>query len=678
MSTASKKSLYFIAFLLVVILLFCPVDMRRGQISPTLLARDGSLLRAYPSSDDQIRLPVARVQVDPIFINMLLAYEDRHFFSHPGVNPFSLLRAFGQWLEAGEVISGGSTLTMQVARLLVPAPRTIWNKIQEILRAVRLEAQYNKEEILELYLQLAPYGGNITGIRAASLVYFNKEPQHLTPDEAALLVILPQNPNRFRPDRFPDRARQARAKVLRRLYETGNITQTAYNTGIASAIPHTRFPLPKLAPHLADFLQKKYTLQSPWHSTLDAKLQHQLEQSLYKHLASLSARTTIAALVIDNKTNAVLAYIGNADYLSTARAGQVNMVMAFRSPGSTLKPFAYGMAFQEGIAVPETIIRDTQTRFGDYTPNNFNQGFTGDVTIRQALQQSLNIPAVKILEAIGPQVFLNKLRATGANFKLSDQKDVSELPIILGGLGARLWDMTQLYTGLANGGVVKSIYFLNSYQDLKAHQIFDQDSAEKVTNILVSTPLSDGVARGPNSMDLAIKTGTSYGYRDAWAMGYTPEYTIGVWVGRADGTPVPGQIGRNTAIPILLSIHDSLPSTMKSWSFIKQKNDVKKIPDALRRWRGDVITSNQAVAKLILQYPVDKSILNRHEFLDNGLQLSAQGGVKPYQWYVNGHLLQPQENTKRMIWKPKNGGFYKLVVEDKQGNFSKVTVEIKD
>lgn len=644
-----------------------PVDMRHAALSPVLLASDGSLLRSYAAPDGQIRLPITNTQVDPVFIQMLLAYEDRRFAYHPGVDPLALVRAGMQWLRTGQVVSGGSTLTMQVAKLLSPAPRTFGNKILEIWRALRLEVQYSKTQILDDYLVLAPYGGNLAGIRAASLVYFNKEPGHLTPDEAALLVVLPQNPNGFRPDRFPDQARQAREKLLRRLFENKAISQTAFETGMAAGMPGKRYFLPKLAPHLADFLFHTQLAASPWHSTLDAGLQSQLEKRLYAYLVSLPPKVTIAAMVIDNKTHAVKAYIGNADYFSTERAGQIDMVRAIRSPGSTLKPFAYGLAFQDGLAAPETIIRDTQTRFGNYVPSNFNQGFNGEVTLCQALQQSLNIPAVKILDKIGAQRFLAKISIADGVFKLTEQKSTAELPIILGGLGTRLWDVTQLYTAFSNKGHIRPIHYLQNDRADKTFPLLTAKAARQVTDILLDTALNNGVMRGPDTENLAIKTGTSYGYRDAWSIGYTPDYTIGVWVGRPDGTPVPGQVGRNSAIPVLLHIHDALPFCQNHFQRIAPDTH---LPDNLRRWIGDRDPVNSqkrlGFSSLSIHYPVNNSQYRLSDIREHGLKLLAQGGTKPYQWYVNGEQIIAQ--GKDFIWTPASAGFYKLTVQDDNRN----------
>lgn len=659
-----------------VALLFWPVDLQRAQLSPSLLASDGSLLRAYPAPDGQMRLPITIEKIDPVFIDMLLAYEDRRFNYHPGVDLFALLRAAYQWGKTGGVVSGGSTLTMQVARLLSPASRTLPHKIMEIWRAMRLETQYSKRDILNLYFRLAPYGGNLAGIRAATLVYFNKEPLHLTPDEAALLVALPQNPNGFRPDRFPPQARAARRKILHHLQRNGTISATAMAAGLAADIPSKRFELPKSAPHLADYLRATQKDQAPWHSTLDGKLQKKLEHILYERLSFVAPQATIAALVVDNKTRSVRAYIGNADYFSTTRAGQIDMVKAMRSPGSTLKPFAYGMAFQDGLAVPETIIRDAQVRFGTYTPSNFNQGFTGDVTMRQALQQSLNIPAVKILNEIGAQRFLAKLNASSGVFKLPERKDTAELPIILGGLGTNLWDITQLYVGLANAGHVQPLHVLQQANKTTIdYPILTKKAAAQITDILTGSALNEGVMRGPELADLAVKTGTSYGYRDAWSIGYTPDYTIGVWIGRADGTPSPGQIGRNTAIPVLLAIRDAMGPASKNWPVLAED---AFIPERLKRWIGDRTRGNEnksTAALLTIHYPIDNSVFAWHDVAVRGIKLLAQGGSKPYQWYANGAAV-PLTDNKNFIWRPAGPGFYKLTVQDKNNHTITESIQI--
>jgi penicillin-binding protein 1C len=674
------------AILLFAGILYWPVDINRAALSPSLLADNGALLRAYPAPDEQIRLPLTIKQVDPLFASMLIAYEDQRFYRHPGVDPLALGRAIYQWIHHGEVISGGSTLTMQVARLLQPSPRTVLSKVREILRSVRLEAQYSKTEILNLYLVLAPYGGNIAGLRAASLVYFDKEPRHMTPDEIALLVVLPQNPNRFRPDRFPEQARLARDKVLGRLHDKKVISDTAFAAGLAQPVPEKRYAFPVHAPHLADYLLVTQRDHAPWHSTLDYTLQIKLEEMLHARLEKMTSHATSAVLVSDNRTHVIKAYIGNADYFNTERAGQVNLVYATRSPGSTLKPFLYGAAFQDGLAQPETIIRDVPVRFGTYTPSNFNQGYQGDVSLREALQQSLNIPAVKILSQIGVERWLETLRSAGIHLTLPSGTGTPDLPVILGGIGTSLWDLTRAYSGLATQGHINDLQILQDQTQAQSDVLLNARAAWQVTHILTGSALNEGTMRGPGLSQLAIKTGTSYGYRDAWAMGYTPAYTVGVWVGRADGSPSPGQVGRNTAIPILLNIYDLLPDNQGRWpvppagALTRQIN----LPANLKRWVGDrtahapVATSRHAADALAIGYPINGSVFRQSEIIIHGLKLMAEGGTKPYQWYANGIPLKADEMTQQVIWKSPGIGHYKITLQDKNGITRVSKIDITD
>ena len=375
-----------------------PPSLARAQrTSPLVLDRQERILRGFTVDAGFWRLPARPEDVDPLYLRMLLAYEDQRFDQHPGIDPLATARALGQWLRHGRVVSGASTLTMQAARLLEPHARDLSGKLGEMLRALQLEWHYSKDEILSLYLTLAPYGGNLEGIRAASLAWLGKEPRHLTAAEAALLVVLPQAPSRLRPDRAPERARAARDKVLVRMEQLGILSAQQVAEARQDAIPTQRQPLPALVPHLAERVRAARPQATLLHTFIDRDLQRTLETLARQHQSSLDAHGSIAILVVANATRQVLAYVGASDFFDPRRAGQIDMVQAIRSPGSTLKPLVYGLGFDDLLIHPDTLIDDVPTRFGDYSPSNFRNTYAGQVSVREALQQSLNIPAVAVL-----------------------------------------------------------------------------------------------------------------------------------------------------------------------------------------------------------------------------------------------------------------------------------------
>ena len=382
-----------------------PLD-RDLAFSTRVVDRDGRLLRAYATGDGRWRLPARIADVDPRFFDMLFAYEDKRFRAHPGVDPLALVRAAFQFLGSGKIHSGGSTLTMQVARLLEPRHgRSLWAKLRQIVSAIELERALTKDEILTLYLDLAPYGGNIEGIRTASLAYFGREPRRLSLGETALLVALPQSPEARRPDRSAAAARAARDRVLERFAVSGRVPVDEIALAKAEPVPPGRRPMPTLAPHAADRAVAETPPGSEVRLTIDADLQKNLEALARERIrtlaASLGSDISLAALVVDNATGEVRARVGSPDYFDARRAGQVDLTQALRSPGSTLKPFIYGLGFEDGLIHPETLIEDRPTRYGGYTPQNFDFTFQGTVTVRRALQMSLNLPALAVLDQVG-------------------------------------------------------------------------------------------------------------------------------------------------------------------------------------------------------------------------------------------------------------------------------------
>ncbi|MCC6306191.1 MAG: penicillin-binding protein 1C, partial [Rhodobacteraceae bacterium] len=518
--------------------------------------RDGRLLRAYTVADGRWRLPARADEVDRGYLAMLVAYEDRRFWRHAGVDPLALLRAGWQALRAGRPVSGGSTLTMQVARLLEESGTGRWSgKLRQIRVALALERRLDKAAILGLYLDLAPMGGNLEGVRAAALAWFGKEPRRLTPAEAALLVALPQAPEARRPDRAPAAARAARDRVLVRLAGAGVLDASAAAAAQGEPVPAARRPFPALAAHLADRLVAEAPLLRRHATTIDAGLQARLERLAADTVAGEAERLSIAILVADHATGAILAEVGSAGYTDAARDGFVDMTRALRSPGSTLKPLVYGLAFDRGLAHPETLIVDRPVAFGTYAPQNFDRSFHGTVRVREALQLSLNIPVVLVTEALGPETLLAALRRAGIAAEVPGGQP--GLAVALGGVGVSLEGLVTLYGGLARGGAVVPLH-ARAAAGGAPRRLISPEAAWHLGDILSGMPPPPGA---PASR-LAYKTGTSYGHRDALALGFDGRHVAGVWLGRADGTAVPGAFGAGTAAPVLFETFARLKAAL--------------------------------------------------------------------------------------------------------------------
>src|SRR5580704_8422189 len=519
------------------------------QFSTMVVDRDGRLLRAFATADGRWRLPVRLDQVDPRYIQALLGYEDNRFYGHHGVDALATLRALGQLARERHIVSGGSTITMQVARLLEPrTERSLGAKLRQMVRAIEIERKLTKSEVLDLYLNLAPFGGNLEGIRAASLAYFGHEPRRLTLGEAALLVALPQSPEARRPDRAHAAAQDARDRVLDRLQWEGIISAADAARAKAEPVPSARRPMPMLAPQAADAAVAATPAAKFIRLTIEAPWQKSLEDLVRERARALGPDISIAVLAVDNVSGEVLARVGSVDYFDQRRAGEVDMTRALRSPGSTLKPFIYGLGFEDGFIHPDTLIDDRPARYGSYAPENFDLTFQGTVSVRRALQLSLNVPAVAVLDRVGPSRFAARVAQAGSTLVLP-KGETPGLAMALGGLGITLDDLVKLYVGLARGGTTIA---LSERRDETAappqpRRLMEPIPAWYVGNVLLGTPPPENATGGR----IAFKTGTSYGYRDAWAVGFDGKRTIGVWVGRPDGAPVPGLVGRMAAAPIL-------------------------------------------------------------------------------------------------------------------------------
>ncbi len=546
--------------LLVLDLAFPPPLPRQRDTSTLVVARDGTPLRAFADADGVWRYPASADSVSPLYLQALLNYEDRWFWRHPGINPWGLLRAGKQWLFEQRIVSGGSTLTMQVARILDPHTRTPWGKAKQLLRAVQLELHLSKAQILALYLERAPYGGTIEGVEAASWAYLGKPASQLSHAEAALLAVLPQSPSRLRPDRHPEAAQRARDKVLERLVSLGVWSREEVDDARIEPVVTRALQPPLHAALLAQRLRSAQPRTARIESTLDIGLQRTLEERVSSYFSQLPERTSAALLVVDNRTLEARAYVGSVAFGDKQRLGHVDMVQAWRSPGSTLKPFLYGMALDDGLIHSESLMVDAPQSFGGYRPGNFDAAFNGPVSAATALRLSLNVPAVDLLDRVGSARFAARLSHAGINLRFP-HGSAPNLSLILGGTGARLEDLVGSFAAFNRNGIAGRVRY--TAQDAVIERRLMSPGAAWITREVLESNPRPGYGTGTFDVTgrprVAWKTGTSYGYRDAWAIGTTRHYTVGVWVGRPDGTPLPGQYGAVTALPLMFEVVDSLP-----------------------------------------------------------------------------------------------------------------------
>lgn len=534
-----------------------PLPLHEVDPARVVVAHDGTPLWRFADADGIWRYPVTIDEVSPRYLQALINYEDRWFWKHPGVNPFSVLRAAWQDLSSGRVVSGGSTLTMQVARLLDPHPRTFGGKFRQLWRALQLEWHLSKRDILTLYLNRAPFGGTLQGVGAASWAYLGKSPAQLSYSDAALLAVLPQAPSRLRPDRWPERAEAARNKVLERMAIQGIWSAKQVQESREEPVWLAPRRMPQLAPLFSRMMLGK-SRSDKIVTTLDAGLQRQLEELAQNWKGRLPARSSLAMIVVDHTDMSVRGWVGSVDMNDDSRFGHVDMVNAIRSPGSVLKPFIYGLALDDGLIHPASLLQDVPRRTGDYRPGNFDSGFHGPVSMSEALVRSLNLPAVQVLEAYGPKRFAASLRNVGLPLYLPAGA-APNLSLILGGAGARLDDMVAAYSAFARHGKAGKLR-LQPADPLLERPLMSAGAAWIIRRIMAdeAQPLPDNALS--RVVPLAWKTGTSYGYRDAWAIGINARYVIGIWTGRPDGTPVVGQFGFASAVPVLNQVNNLLLS----------------------------------------------------------------------------------------------------------------------
>ncbi|KPA20402.1 Penicillin-binding protein 1F [Shimia sp. SK013] len=632
--------------------------------------RHGSLLRAYTVEDGLWRLGVSVDQVDGGFIDVLLAYEDKRFFQHSGVDARALIRAGAQAIWRGEIVSGASTLTMQVARLLENSGTGAWHgKLRQMRLALALERRLSKREILNLYLVHAPYGGNIEGLRSASIAWFDKEPNRLTPAQSALLVALPQSPNTRRPDRFSEAASKARERVLQRALAVGVLTEGDVEAALSEPLPKKKRVFPSLSPHLADRALAARPDARKHDLTVDAALQESLGGLAQQTVAGLGHKLSIAMIVADHGTGEILASVGSARYSGAdQRQGFIDMTRAKRSPGSTLKPLIYGLSFDQGLAHPETMIRDAPVRFGTYAPRNFDGEFRGDVRVSEALSQSLNIPVVMLTEALGPANLMAALRRAGMDPKLPGGK--AGLAVALGGVGVSLEELVQLYAVLARGGDTIDLRWALDQKDARNQTVISRSAAWHLGHILSDIAPPPGAPRNR----LAYKTGTSYGHRDTWAIGFDGRHVAGVWIGRPDGTPVPGAFGADVAAPVLFDVFQYIKPELDPLGPPPPETILSanaQLPEPLRKFRGRNAVFEAPSDGLKLVFPPDGARLAAG---NEGVTIKFKHGTRPFTVLANGlpvaTRLRRQEVALPMVGK----GASTLTVIDAEGRSDRVTI----
>ena len=543
-------------------------------------------------------------------------------------------------------------------------------KLRQIRVALALERRLTKDQILQLYLHLAPYGGNLEGIRAATLSYFGKEPRRLTPAEVALLVAIPQSPESRRPDRNADIARSARARVLNRAVGAGIIDTDQAQAALTEPVPRQRRAFPAIAPHMADRALAEAPTDGTHNLTLDAALQRQLEALARDVVASHGDRLQIAIVVADHKSGEVLASVGSSAYQADARQGFIDMTRAIRSPGSTLKPLVYGLAFDEGLAHPETLMEDRPTVFGGYAPQNFDRMFRGTIRVREALQQSLNIPVVALTDALGPAKLLATLRRAGVDARVPGGQP--GLAIALGGLGVTLEDMVQLYAAIARGGVSLPLTHRTDGVRADGARVLSDTAAWEVGDILA------GLAPPPGAPAnrLAYKTGTSYGNRDAWAIGFDGRHVIGIWMGRPDGTPVPGAFGADLAAPVLFQAFARLkpaldPQPPAPAATLLVSN--AQLPPPLQKFRSRSAAFDMSADAPAVAFPPDGAEV---ELLPDGLLVRVRGGAAPFTWLADGVPVVVALNARETMLTLPGPGFVTLSVIDADGQSARATVRV--
>jgi len=591
----------FILFLFLNVIFPLRINIPYSQI---ITASDGSVLHAFLSSDDKWRMKTELNEITPLLKKSIIEKEDKYFYWHPGINPVAMVRAAFNNVVEGKKTSGASTITMQVARMLDPKPRTYGNKFIEMFRALQLEWKFSKDEILQLYLNLVPYGSNIEGVKSASLIYFGQTPEHLSLAQIVTLAIIPNRPSSLVIGRDNDKIVQERNKWLKRFEAEKNFPEEEIQDALTEKLTATRQAVPQFAPHVSIRLANSFPSTPIIHSTIDRSKQEKVENLAYNYIQRIHYRgiTNCAVMVLNNETENVEAYLGSADFSNENDEGQVDGVRAIRSPGSTLKPYLYALAFDRGLITPKSVITDVPANFSGYAPLNYDKKFHGTVTAENALANSLNVPAVKVLDELSAQQFVAALKQAGFSSVAKNENKLG-LSVVLGGCGVTLEELVRLYSSFANEGREEKIYFTDNTPEKKkvssslsrtstsaiarkqvlpfgedsGGALFSPASAFMISQILTEHERPDLPENYESAMHIpkiAWKTGTSYGRKDAWSIGFNKHYTIGVWVGNFDGTGIPDLSGAEVATPLLFDIFNSIEYNAADDDWLRQPKDL--------------------------------------------------------------------------------------------------------
>jgi len=553
-----------------------------GKIEYSTIITDdkGEVVNAFLTKDQKWRMKTELDEISPLLQKTIVAKEDRHFYSHPGVNPFAVIRASFSNIFHMRRMSGASTITMQVAKMLEPGKRNIWSKMREMFRAFQLELKYSKKEILQMYLNLVPYGGNIEGVKAASLLYFKKNPDHLSLAEITALSIIPNKPGVMIPGRNNDFIVKERNRWLEKFAERKVFTKKEIEDALAEPLTATRGTVPHYIPHLSYKLKKQGGDIIKTNINMNTQLKTEKLVEDYVRTQRLKNIKNAAVVIIDNKTHKVITYVGSSDFYDTTDGGQVNGADAVRQPGSTLKPLMYAMCFDEGLLTPKTVITDVSVNYAGYAPENYDEKFNGYVNIEYALEHSLNIPAVKSLRLLGHQKMIQKL--SNCNFK-QIQKDRRKLglSLILGGCGTTLEELTGLFSAFANDGIYFAPSFIQSDSIYNKVNVISPAANFMINEILSKVNRPDfplnwtATERMPK---IAWKTGTSYGRKDAWSIGYNKNYTVGIWTGNFSGVGVADLSGANIATPLLFKIFNTIDyDSDEEWFTQPRDCDIRQV-----------------------------------------------------------------------------------------------------
>lgn len=664
---------------------FFPSNLNRlEQTSTNIFDRNSLVLREFTSSDGYWRYPISADVINPELANLVIAAEDKRFYYHPGVDPLAMGRALGQWITTGRVVSGGSTITMQLARLLEPRPRNLSGKIWQVARALQLEWHLSKAEILSAYLTLAPYGGNIEGVVAASRFYWDLEVSQLSLADKVLLAALPKNPEKYRPDRNPQLAKTARNRLLHRLIANDVVARDQAQYLFDAAVPSKRRAALRHAFHLTARTDKDQP-----NTTIDLKSQILLERLVGQKAETLEKGAAVAAILVDISNGEVIAHVGQmlaakSDKSSQTPLGWQDISVAKRSPGSTLKPLIYAAALNQGWLHPQTLVPDRATIFGDYAPKNFSGDFHGWVKVEEALQWSLNVPAAMVLQHLGPQTLIENFQHLGIKPAMPRALATPGLPLALGGLGLSLEDLAQIYLQLVPGDQVPQLHHQKTATLTTVPNPLSEATRWQITQILAQAPLPPGLAAAENltsGIPIAFKTGTSHGFRDAWAVGYGRKYLAAVWIGRPDGGYGPNRVGRVAAAPLLF---DLLRQFEPPFSWPKAPPGVllvtgsQILPQSLKYLRP---LGTSIAEKLVttdppkILFPSDGAAVE--QTASGRLALKARGGKLPLTWLIDGEPLSSSPFRRESATLLPGAGMVTISLVDAEGrsDSSKIWVE---